>query len=72
MVNHSELELHVGDVVVLGDQTLTVVDVEGGEIAFRLDPLARCDGSSEINVEQAGETMHIRTPSNPRYRRYAR
>jgi hypothetical protein len=31
------LELAVGDVVVIGNRTLTVIDIEGSEVHFRVD-----------------------------------
>ncbi|WP_145039479.1 hypothetical protein [Gimesia chilikensis] len=32
-----ELELSIGDTIQVGDQFLTVVDIEGDEILFQLD-----------------------------------
>jgi hypothetical protein len=44
------IELAVGDVLIVGDQTLTVIDVDGDEVSFRLDPAppetAAPDGTS--------------------------
>lgn len=37
MVEH-ELELSVGDSVRIGDVVLTVVDIDGGDVSFRIDP----------------------------------
>lgn len=31
------LELAVGDVLVIGNRTLTVIDIEGSEVHFRID-----------------------------------
>lgn len=31
------LELAVGDVVIIGNRTLTVIDIEGSEVHFRVD-----------------------------------
>lgn len=33
-----ELELAVGETVRIGDFCVTVIDIEGGEVAFRIDP----------------------------------
>lgn len=32
-----ELELSVGDVVQIGDMTVTVVDIDGPDVSFRID-----------------------------------
>ncbi|MBW3540982.1 MAG: hypothetical protein KY476_11985 [Planctomycetes bacterium] len=32
-----ELELSVGDVLVIGNRTITVVDIDGPEVSFRVD-----------------------------------
>ena len=32
------VELAVGDVLIIGNRTLTVIDIEGAEVHFRLDP----------------------------------
>lgn len=31
------IELSVGDVVYIGDRTLTVIDIDGDEVSFRVD-----------------------------------
>ena len=31
------VELSVGDVLVIGDRTMTVIDIEGSEVHFRMD-----------------------------------
>ena len=36
-VRELELNLHIGDVLLVGDYLLTIVDVEDGEVCFRLD-----------------------------------
>jgi len=39
-VRQIEIELTVGDVVQLGDQLLTVVDIDdNGQVTFRVDPV---------------------------------
>lgn len=36
-----EIELTVGDVVLIGEYTVTVIDLEDGEVTFRIqDPVA--------------------------------
>lgn len=37
MVQIHEFDLVVGDVLCLGEKTMTVVDVENGEVTFRID-----------------------------------
>ena len=32
------VELAVGDVLIIGNRTLTVIDIEGSEVHFRVDP----------------------------------
>jgi hypothetical protein len=32
-----ELELMIGDTVWIGDRELTVIDIDGGEVTFRVD-----------------------------------
>ena len=34
------IELSVGDVVYIGDRTLTVIDIDGDEVSFRVDEIA--------------------------------
>lgn len=34
------IELSVGDVVYIGDQTLTVIDIDGDEVSFRVDEIS--------------------------------
>ncbi|WP_145107042.1 hypothetical protein [Gimesia panareensis] len=48
----SDVELSIGDTIQVGDQFLTVVDIEGDEILFQLDtenPAER-DTSSRSNT----------------------
>lgn len=50
-----EIELSLGDTIQVGDQFLTVVDIEGDEILFQLDsgdptgPVSRQDLFSDSN-----------------------
>ena len=37
MVHFYEFELTVGDVLQLGELTVTVMDIENGEVTFRVD-----------------------------------
>jgi len=36
-VQHIEIELGIGDVVQIGDRIYTVIDIENGEVTFRID-----------------------------------
>ncbi|HUG90563.1 MAG TPA: hypothetical protein VML55_07005 [Planctomycetaceae bacterium] len=40
-------ELSVGDVLQVGDQLVTVVDIDGPEVTFRIDPLEPQDVLAE-------------------------
>jgi hypothetical protein len=48
MVQHQELDLTVGDVVRIGDTLITVIDIENGEITFRIDD-ADSPGDDRMN-----------------------
>lgn len=37
MLQFQELELAVGDVLQIGETTVTVIDIENGEVTFRID-----------------------------------
>lgn len=50
-----EFELNVGDVVQIGEYTVTVVDMENGEVTFRIQ---------EPATEEAAEGTAV--PSRPR------
>jgi hypothetical protein len=43
MVQHQELDLAVGDVVRIGETLITVIDIENGEITFRIDDAEPAD-----------------------------
>lgn len=43
-----EIELSVGDAVRIGDRVLTLIDIDNGEAAFRVDVLARDSCDSEV------------------------
>ncbi len=34
-----EFELSVGDAIRIGNRVLTLIDIEGGEVAFRIDEI---------------------------------
>jgi len=46
-VQTHEFELSVGDAVRIGDRVLTLIDIEEGEAAFRIDVLSRDSRDSE-------------------------
>ena len=50
----SEIELEIGDVVEIGGVTLTVIDIEQGEVSFRIhdanDDSLRLDSLPELAV----------------------
>jgi len=37
MVQIHEFDLNVGDILQIGDTTVTVIDIENGEVTFRID-----------------------------------
>jgi hypothetical protein len=39
------VELAVGDVLIIGNRTLTVIDIEGSEVHFRVDPHPHAPGA---------------------------
>lgn len=41
-----ELELSVGDVLRIGDYTVTVVDLDGAEVSFRVDDSPHAEASA--------------------------
>ena len=43
-----EFELTVGDVVQIGDHAMTVVDIDGLEVSFRIDAPDSGEGLSEL------------------------
>jgi hypothetical protein len=47
-VQTHEFELSVGDAVRIGDRVLTLIDIEEGEAAFRIDILARESRDAEM------------------------
>ena len=51
MVQRQELELAVGDILRIGDTTVTVIDIENDEITFRIDDadLHDEDPSNDLN-----------------------
>ncbi len=38
LVNESEVELSLGETVQIGDYSVTIIDIDGDEIQFRVDP----------------------------------
>ncbi len=47
-VQTHEIELSVGDAVRIGDRVLTLIDIDNGEAAFRVDVLSRDSCDSEV------------------------
>ncbi len=37
LVQEQEIELSIGDSLQIGQHTVTVIDIEGGEVSFRID-----------------------------------
>ncbi|MBA3314172.1 MAG: hypothetical protein H0T47_12920 [Planctomycetaceae bacterium] len=49
-MQHIEIELGIGDVVQIGESFYTVLDIEHGEVTFRVDPADPLDGINELTV----------------------
>jgi hypothetical protein len=49
-VQRHEIELSIGDAVRIGEHTLTIVDIDGLEVSFRIDP---SDADDESSLELA-------------------
>jgi hypothetical protein len=47
-VQTKEFELSVGDAVQIGDRVITLIDIEEGEAAFRVDVLSRDAADHEM------------------------
>ncbi len=47
-----EFELSVGDAIRIGNRVLTLIDIDGGEVAFRIDELP-----SESRDSDAGDSF---------------
>lgn len=60
MVQRQELDLAIGDIFRIGDTTITVIDIENGEITFKID-------DADLNeVDQACDQEEDLTISLPR------
>lgn len=49
MVQTQEIEVTVGDIFRIGDTTVTVIDIDNGEVTFRID-----DGDSYDDCQSNG------------------
>jgi hypothetical protein len=58
MLQFQELELTVGDILQVGDTTITVIEIEGGEVTFRID--------NSPTEQQENFEADCATPSLPR------
>lgn len=48
-----EIELNIGDVVKIGDYTVTIIDLENGEVTFRIqEPIAGDEGVENCTPPQ--------------------
>ena len=43
-MNESEVELSLGETVQIGDYSVTIIDIDGDQIQFRVDPPEENDG----------------------------
>lgn len=51
-----ELELSIGDVLHIGEYTVTVIDIDGGTVSFRFD--TEEDGHSPVVTDQ-GNVLNL-------------
>jgi hypothetical protein len=58
-MRESRFELSVGDSVRLDDQILTVIDISGEEITFRIDYVHECEPG---NVSRGEDPLKSRPP----------
>jgi hypothetical protein len=54
-VQEQEIELAVGDVVQIGQYTVTVIDIDGPEVSFRIDS----SESDEFTVEDNQPVVYL-------------
>jgi hypothetical protein len=52
-VQRQEIELSVGDAVRIGNRIITLIDIDGLEVAFRID---------EVPLEAAGSEFNDKAP----------
>lgn len=52
-MHEQEVELAVGDVVRIGDHLLTVIDIDGDDVSFRIDHL----DEATLPLEAAGAVL---------------
>ena len=52
-MQEQEIELSVGDVLELGDHTVTVIDINGSEVSFRVDS----HDTNELQFETTGQVF---------------
>lgn len=57
MVQHLEFDLAVGDVIRVGDTIVTVIDIENGEITFKID-----DAESQNEKKSNGHSDTVAIP----------
>ena len=59
-MSESQFELSVGDSVRVDDQILTVLDINGDEITFRVDLADEHEASSASSAEAIGKRLRPR------------
>ena len=52
LVQEQEIELSIGDSLQIGQHTVTVVDIDGGDVSFRID---HEEDEQPVSVEGFGE-----------------
>jgi hypothetical protein len=57
MVQHLEIDLAVGDVLRVGDTIVTVIDIENGEITFKID-----DAETQNEKRSNGQSETVTVP----------
>ena len=59
-----ELVLSVGDTLIIGDQIVTVIDIDGGEISFRIEQSA--SSPDAVTADQHHSDARCSLQSRPR------
>ena len=60
-MQRQELDLAIGDIFRVGDTTITVIDIENGEITFKIDDADMSD-HNEDQIGDLDETVPISLP----------
>lgn len=54
------VELAVGDVLLIGNRTVTVIDIEGSQVHFRVDEEHSPDSATPVSLTHMPEAQKLR------------